>query len=184
MGLRYQYLNFIEKAMILCVDPKDPRMVELGNQEIRENAKLIILYKALGIPRPKTGKEFYSSRGFEHTSIDLNGNLGALKMNLSKAFDGDALKKLGQFDVLTNSGTSEHVEEQYGCFKNCHNLIKKDGIMCHIVPRTGSWKNHGLYWYDFDFFVELAELNNYAIVMGEMKYCGKNRTPTIRSECD
>ena len=167
MGLRYQYLNFIEKAMILCTDPAKPAMVELGNQDIRENAKLLLLYKALGIKRPKTGKEFYSRRGFKHQSIDLNGKNGSLKHDLSKGFDEEVLKKLGTFDVLTNSGTSEHVKGQYGCFKNCHSLIKKDGIMVHIVPRIGSWKNHGLHYYDFEFFVEMAELNDYAIVMGE-----------------
>lgn len=168
MGLRYQYLNFIEKGMILCVDPYKPRMVELGNQKIRQNAKLVVLYRALDIPPPKTGKAFYSSRGFDHVSIDINKKDGALPFDLSKPFTKEMLETLGKFDVLTNSGTSEHVLDQYECFSNCHTITKENGIMVHIVPRTGSWLKHGDFYYDFDFFVELAEANDYGVVMGEI----------------
>ena len=90
----------------------------------------------------------------EYVSIDMNGEHGAIKMDLSKAFWPKAVADTvmyERFDVVTNIGTSEHVdpgpgqdalEAQYNCFKNAYDLCKVGGLMIHQLPPVGQWLDH------------------------------------------
>jgi 2-polyprenyl-3-methyl-5-hydroxy-6-metoxy-1,4-benzoquinol methylase len=152
MGVRKDWLDFTFEA----IDSTGLRlealeMCELGNQEINVDG---IDYK--------TAKQYFESLGIRHISIDLNGLDGALIFDLSKPIHSEAL--LGRFDVVTNFGTSEHVENQYHCFQNIHNFTKKGGLCVHAIPKIGHWKDHCEYYYDPSFFKKLAELCNYSIV--------------------
>ena len=156
MGLQLAYINFINETIARAGFQRAVglKMCELGNQQIRNSAD--------GITRAKTGKEYFSSLGYDHTSIDWNGLDGALPLDLSKPIESPEL--INQFDVLTNSGTSEHVEDQYECFRNLHFLVKRNGIFIHLSPKTGSWPRHGLYYYTFDFHRRLASQCDYEIL--------------------
>jgi hypothetical protein len=160
MGLNPTYLDFIQK----CVDStlgelSGKRMLELGDQVIRGS---------LGPER--TGKEYFENRGVLHTSFDMNGEHGALKVDLSKPITNP--EWLNAFDIVTNAGTSEHVEPhstQYICFMNIHNCLKAGGIAVHLIPdifeleNSGHWKNHCNNYYSHEFFVLLAKLNGYSL---------------------
>jgi len=100
-------------------------------------------------------RSFYTSRGIEYTSIDLNGLDGALSFDLSKPID------LPPKDIVMNIGTSEHVYEQEQVFRNIHNL--SSNRMVHWVPLASKHTDHGCWGYSIEFFKELAELNNYSI---------------------
>jgi hypothetical protein len=156
MGLQLEYINFIDTTTALGGFQRATglKMCELGNQKIRVSAAQIT--------KAKTGKEYFSSLGYDHTSIDRNGLDGALPLDLCEPIDTPEL--IGQFDVLTNSGTSEHVEDQYECFKNIHSLVRQNGIFIHLNPKTGSWRRHGLYYYTFDFHRRLASGADYEIL--------------------
>jgi SAM-dependent methyltransferase len=93
-------------------------------------------------------------------SIDINGKDGALPFDLEKPLP----TSLGQFDVIINGGTTEHIKKQHECFKNIHDICKIDGLMFHTVPLIGSWTKHGYYAYSQDFFKDLALRSQYAIV--------------------
>lgn len=108
-----------------------------------------------------------------HTSMDINGKNGALNIDLRKPVDSNL-----NFDVITNFGTTEHVEsnwpdDQYMSFKNIHDMCKVGGIMFHQVPKADNWqgKNAGLntahcpYYYYEEFFKQLAEVNGYEIYL-------------------
>ena len=78
----------------------------------------------------------------------------------------------GKADIITNFGTSEHVEYeegQYNCWLNIHNLLKKDGIMIHALPPFGYWPDHCRYYCDEDFFKSF-EWIGYKIRLMEMMY--------------
>jgi len=85
----------------------------------------------------------------------------------------DLGKPLGRwnerFDLLNNYGTSEHVYDQYHCFKNAHDITKVDGVMIHAVPHVGSWPAHCLFWYSSTFFSRLAVINNYKFISEEVR---------------
>lgn len=78
-------------------------------------------------------------------------------------------KWAGKFGWLNNFGTSEHVHNQYHCFKNAHDLVRVGGVMVHTVPAAGSWPRHCRYWYKLSFFTRLAILNGYRVVLEELR---------------
>lgn len=98
---------------------------------------------------------YYKAIGKEYTSIDLNGLDGALKLDLCDNIN------LPSRDVVFNIGTSEHVIDQKQVFLNIHNLSHHR--MIHWVPFESKHKNHGMYGYNEEFFVKLANLNKYKI---------------------
>lgn len=161
MGLKSAYLDYIyECARSTIGELQSKRMLELGDQGIRPDQ---------GLPE-STGKEYYENRGVVHTSIDLNGSHGALKIDLSKPIDNKDW--FNHFDIITNSGTSEHVEPkkaQYPCFMNIHNCLRVGGIAVHLVPdideleNKGSWRKHCRNYYSHEFFRMLAKNNNYKL---------------------
>jgi hypothetical protein len=140
----------VQESFYKCFDNKlsNLRMMELGNQGMQING---INYKV--------AKDYFQSLGIQHTSIDLNGRHGAMKFDL-----GIPLKEFYcQYDIVTNFGTSEHVYNQYECFKNIHEFCKGGGLMIHAVPMPGHWPRHCEYHYPKKFFVMLADACGYNI---------------------
>jgi len=150
MGISLRHLQTICNAIKSTGKELDKiKMIELGNQQLRKNCKVPFAIS----------KEYFESIGVEHISMDMNGKDGALKKDLSKYIRGFKNK-----DIVTNIGTSEHVENQYWCFKNIHNFTKNKGVMIHVVPEVDSWEDHGLYHYTKHFFDVLAVDNSYKII--------------------
>jgi len=171
MGLSLDYIRFIEEAIEQRTgsDGAPLRMLELGDQTIDEP----------GLPE-KTGKAYFEAREFEHTSVDLNGMNGALVLDLTKP--EQFTQFTDQFDVVTNSGTTEHVEpleKQYESFLIIHQCLKVGGVAVHIVPdavshdEKGKWRGHCPFYYTAEFFDMLAAENGYVTlentVMNELR---------------
>lgn len=131
------------------------RMLELGGK----------------INAPYTYKAFFQSLGFEHISIDWNGEHGALKRDLRKPLWG---YELHQFDMLSNMGTTEHVDNQAGVWENIHRLVRPGGVYVGQTPYHDglSWWWHGDHYPTEGFFESFAALNGWAI---ERLYRGKPR---------
>lgn len=135
---------------------KDVKMLELGNQRMG-------IWDRPDYYRPY--KDILIEKGIkEHISIDLNGENGALKLDLGK----EITQWKNYFDVVTNFGTGEHVNNQYMVYKNIHEVCRVGGAMLHFVPPVGDWPRHCPYRYRKDFFQILAQLNGY-----EMPYFEK-----------
>lgn len=164
-----QHIQFIDDCMTHHLGGLEgKRMLELGNQDILNS-----FWGKTFAPKlsEKDGKQYYSRRAVEHTSIDLNGRDGALKIDLSRPFNRPEWR--GHFDVVTNSGTSEHVEPheaQFTCFQNVHEVTKNSGLMIHIVPGvqelrgSGYWKYHCNNYYSTEFFRMLCRSNDYRLL--------------------
>jgi len=98
---------------------------------------------------------YFRSLGISYDAIDLNGMDGALPLDLNSEI------KLAARELVSNLGTSEHVLNQEACFRNVHNLSERR--MVHWVPLAKRHPRHGLYGYSVDFFIDLAEANDYEI---------------------
>lgn len=161
MGIKTEYLEYALECISSSVgDLCGKKMLELGDQ--------MILIEEL---HEKTGKEYFENRGVLHTSVDLNGCHGALKVDLAKPMERTDWKN--NFDIVTNLGTIEHVEPkkaQYECFKSVHNCLKVGGIAIHFLPdideliKNGSWKNHCNNYYSHDFVNILVNNNDYELL--------------------
>lgn len=162
MGLRLSYINFIKVSIekVYGQNTNGLKMLELGDQVVKKKS---------GIPE-RTGKEYFTNLGYDHISVDLNGNRGSLVKDLTKPTDFEEWP--AYFDILTNSGTTEHVEpfeSQYNCFKIIHDCVKVGGLMIHLLPdittlQEGHFVNHCNYYYSEKFFNDLAVNSNYTIL--------------------
>jgi hypothetical protein len=113
----------------------------------------------------RNSKAFFKSKGVEHISFDINNKWDSLYIDLSKLHD----KWNDYFDIVTNFGTSEHVQNgQYQVFKNIHNFTKKGGIMINYNPVVGRiQRGHPVkttVYYEEDFHEKLAKLNGYELI--------------------
>jgi hypothetical protein len=68
-----------------------------------------------------------------------------------------------KFDIVVNSGTTEHVMNQYNAFGVIHDATAVGGEILHILPVTGH-TDHGYVQYTSRFFFDLAGYNGYEIV--------------------
>ena len=119
-------------------------------------------------------KSYFESLGYRHVSVDWNGLDGALKRDLRLPL----WEELGQFDMLTNIGTTEHVDGQAGVWENIHRMVKVGGIYCGLTPYPDgkNWWWHGDWYPTEAFFESFASLNGWVI---ERMY--QDRQPPFRN---
>lgn len=161
MGITSEYLEYALECIRASVgELNGKKMLELGDQMFVK-----------GEACRKSGKEYFEDMGVLHTSIDLNGRHGSLKIDLAKPIEMPEWKN--NFDIVTNFGTVEHVEPkkaQYECFKSIHYCLKPGGIAIHLLPdideltNHGYWKDHCKNYYSHDFVRTLVENNDYELL--------------------
>ncbi len=135
------------------------KMLELGCQVFRLKTRVY------NDPENKYSKSYFDSIGIKCTSIDITKCGKSIQIDLRKPIN----KKFhNKYDIVTNIGTTEHIdtrEGQFQTFENIHLCIKKGGIMMHFVPiARKSQQNHSPFYYNHKFFKILAKLNNYKII--------------------
>lgn len=99
-------------------------------------------------------KRAFERMGIRHVSVDLNGEDGALALDLRKPLN------LGTFDMVTNFGTSEHVSEQEPVWRNMLEACKD--VLISMTPEHG-WENHGIWYPRVEFYHSLAKFNGFYI---------------------
>ena len=85
------------------------------------------------------------------TSLDMNGENGSLQVNLGKE-----LLVMQTYDLITNFGTTEHVNNQHTCWKNIHTLLEYGGLIISEIPEIDAWKGHCKYYVDKRFFESMS----------------------------
>ena len=130
----------------------------------------------------KPAKKIYQRLGVKHTSIDLTGYYGSLKLDLDYPLSEEFLDR---FDVITNYGTIEHVNNQYQIFKTVHDSCKCGGIMIHGFPKKETFKGHGRYYYTKEFINKFGEKCGYGVYgLKELNYdCGHKRRLLVVTYC-
>lgn len=95
---------------------------------------------------------------FDYRAVDLDGSPGAIPLDLN--VDPCPPDLLGKAALVMNSGTTEHICNQYNAFKVMHDMTAVSGIMIHTLPCQG-YLTHGLVNYTPKFFWALAAANAY-----------------------
>lgn len=99
-------------------------------------------------------------QGLGHTvrSIDILGCNGSEIADLREPLE------LGQFDMVNDCGSKEHIDGPlYIPFRNIHNACKVGGVMIHENPMTGNWPGHGQHYFTEAFYTALAEACGYDV---------------------
>lgn len=152
----YEYYvnNYAEKN---SKQLRDVCMLELGNQIFQDDSLIV----KMNLPR--TVKEYWESKGVQHTSIDLNGEDGALPLDLAAPLPE---RFYNVFDIITNCGTSEHVENQFECWRNIHRCLRLNGFLLSAIPEKYKYnEDHCDWFYDTDFFEVFAKRLGYRIYL-------------------
>jgi hypothetical protein len=133
-----------KKTYDLCRQYFKPslKIVELGAQ--------YIMGEEWGSYGPPYFKDTFTD--LDLTSFDITGENNSLIVNLSNPLP-EIYK--GQFDIVTNFGTTEHVQEQFICWQNIFDMVKVGGLVINEIPKKGNWPGHCKYYFDEKTFESL-----------------------------
>lgn len=148
MGILGQPLAFVHEVAAML--PRGFSVCELGDQWITHGER-------------RLAKDYYEMvlGCGRYESIDGN-NRGTICADLNRPLDPHP----GQFDLVTDFGTGEHVFNQYQVFKTLHDLTRKGGYIVFDRPTQGYpvhcyWNANECVWHD------VAHANNYAVLRME-----------------
>jgi hypothetical protein len=176
MGLGPEILSLYHQMRTLGEFDGITDVVELGSQGVwcPDRSLLSGLFEAFGRPLPPEGelavyinstgtghassRHLHESLGFRYECLDIDANFGALTLDLN--FDPVPPAFRNKYGLTTNHGTTEHILNQYNCFKVIHDLTKPGGLMLHALPFTVHLE-HGFFNYQPNFFAALARYNSY-----------------------
>ncbi len=147
-------------------------VMELGSQDFwcPQKNLVIALFKAFGrsvgdpalLTTTNTSQQpartLYEALGIKYGCVDVDGRVGSVVMDLN--FDPVPEEHKGQYGLVTNHGTSEHILNQYNVFKALHDFARPGGLFVHAVPFTVHLE-HGFFNYQPNFFEALARYNSY-----------------------
>ena len=144
---------------------------ELGSQDVHAAGREELierLFQTMKLAPPTTeqlrvlsecpGREFYSALQCSYKCIDVNGRHGAIAIDLN--FDSVPQSEKGQYDLVTNLGTADHVFADANAFAVAHDLAKRDGLILHFAPFLG-YVDHGFRNYQPNLFYAVARANGY-----------------------
>ena len=104
--------------------------------------------------------DLFRKVGYEYSAIDYADYPGIVRLDLNERSLPSDMR--GQFDIVLNCGTSEHIMNQFNVFKTIHDACAAGGSMYHGVPAWGDYE-HGVVNYNPKWFWALATANNYEI---------------------
>ena len=122
----------------------------------------------LGNKKNSTGlyRDWYTDQGLNYVCLDWNGLDGAVPLDMRYSLQPDDVQNGMErgFDLVTNFGFTEHVEDQMTCWHNVHNFVGVGGWLSICMPLMPHWKGHGLWMPTVEWYASFAELNGYSII--------------------
>ena len=121
-------------------------------KKIAELGAQYVMGEEWGEYGPPYFKDVFSN--LDITTFDATGENESITTNLS-----DPIKEQYKniYDLVTNFGTTEHVKNQYTCWKNIFQMLKTGGIVISEIPKKGNWAGHCKYYFDYSTFLSLDQ---------------------------
>lgn len=144
MGILAEPAQFVRDLDL----PKGFSVCELGDQWVTYTQPHIL------------ASEFYAELGCgRYVSIDGNGR-GTVTADLNRKLGA---VRLGQFDLVTDFGTGEHVFNQAQVWRTVHELTRAGGFIVFDRPSQG-YETHCFYLTNETLFRDLAAVNGYSVL--------------------
>jgi hypothetical protein len=151
------------------------RVIEIGAQVLvchDHHESVLNIFEAFGVSQPKhselmrlaqgaPARDLFGLLGIEYSCVDASGEYGALALDLN--FDECPSEHRGQYNLVTNHGTTEHLLNQFNAFKVIHDLAAPGALIMHALPFT-SYVDHGYFNYQPNLFLDLARANGYSLL--------------------
>jgi SAM-dependent methyltransferase len=150
--------------------------VEAGDHEFIERLAKGSKYGPDGVANESFVGELLERAGLRYLSFDIADGYKTQIFDLNRDVLEERLH--GAFDIVINSGTTEHVLHQLNAFRVIHDAVKRDGHMVHVLPCVG-FVDHGYFAYTPRVFFDIASYNDYELVCFE--YQGPNEGKDLYS---
>jgi len=112
-------------------------------------------------PAIVTAREVFTAAGFDYSCCDVDQRPGTEYIDFNTmSFDS---VQYGEFDLVMNAGTTEHLSNPVPAFFLMHSLCRTGGLLFHEVPLSG-WFNHGLINLTPKFWHTLTWANSYEVL--------------------
>lgn len=105
--------------------------------------------------------ELFEAAGIQYESFDIAHGYRTTILDLNHAVLPHELH--ARFDLVLNFGTTEHILNQYNCFKVIHDATRAGGYIYHSLPAVG-YVDHGYITYTGRCFFDVAGYNDYELV--------------------
>lgn len=105
--------------------------------------------------------ELFERVGIDYVSFDIADGFRTTILDLNHA--PLPVKWHKAFNLVLNFGTTEHILNQYNCFKVIHDATRTGGFIHHSLPAIG-YVDHGYLTYTGRCFFDLAGYNEYELV--------------------
>lgn len=136
-----------EFELVVSLVRPDMDVIELGNKKNKQG-----LYRT-----------WYEERGTSYRCLDINGEDGAEVVDFRTDLD------IGDADLVTNFGFTEHVGPLWGhqetCWRNVVNLVRVGGYLVCVTPQPGRWPQHGMWQPTLKFYEAFAATNGFQILL-------------------
>ena len=180
MGYSYEMFFDIERLSL----PKGARVLDLGSQDINIGSpdvldavnRFIAQYADDRLPESIIGTmieaaEIWQMAGFDHRCIDFDDRPHTLRVDLQNFVFPTELR--GQFDLVTNMGTTEHLASPMVGLALMHYACKVGGAMFTDTPIFG-FGNHGLANLTPKFWHQLSLFNRYKVAICRLRKCDES----------
>ncbi len=141
--------------------PVRPAVLEIGQSNWYGDVDASTIPELAGVKIDddlwRTARLFYS-KVLDYSvihAIDLQGTAEAWPFDLNRP-----IKLPDLYDVVINTGTTEHIFDQHQVFKSIHDQTTVGGVMVHAFPVAGCTE-HGFYTYQPNAIRALAAANGY-----------------------
>lgn len=134
------------------------RGLEAITPEIRERCR-DLAERSNQVDRPYCA-ELLELAGWQYDAVDM---VEAATIRADLNVYQVATEHVRAFDIVANFGTTEHIFNQFACFRAIHYAAKPGGFMVHMLPCEG-YLYHCLFRYDPKFFLLLADANGYKVI--------------------
>lgn len=116
-------------------------------------------------------RETYAKMGItDYRSLDVSGKGGSVY------FDLGIVQDIGQFDLVVDAGTKEHVLSLDRAFRNQYKMTKTGGLMYCENPKVGNWPEHGHHYFTMDFYYQYARDKHMHLLVLEEHAASNNVT--------
>ncbi len=105
--------------------------------------------------------ELLEKAGMVYSAFDIADGYRTTILDLNHARLPGNLR--GYFDLVLNFGTTEHILNQFNCFKVMHDATKLGGHIFHSLPALG-YVDHGYITYTGRCLFDIAGYNEYEVV--------------------
>ncbi len=105
--------------------------------------------------------ELFEQAGMEYLAFDIADGYRTQILDLNHALLPKNLRN--HFDLVLNFGTTEHILNQYNCFKIIHDATRLGGYIHHSLPGMG-YVDHGYVTYTCRCLFDIAGYNEYEVV--------------------